>query len=63
METQLRAYLHYLTTEKHLAQNSLVSYERDLKHYFAFFKREKHNQFRTSAKSPCTAIFTQITRG
>lgn len=51
METQLRAYLHYLTTEKHLAQNSLVSYERDLKHYFAFLKEKNITNFEQVQKA------------
>lgn len=51
METTLRAYLHYLKTEKHLAHNSLVSYERDLKHYFAFLKEKEITNFEQVQKA------------
>lgn len=38
MEDGLRDFIHYLTVEKGLAQNTLVSYERDLKSYMKYVK-------------------------
>ncbi|MFJ7975225.1 site-specific tyrosine recombinase XerD [Peribacillus sp. JNUCC 23] len=38
MEDQIRDYIHFLTVEKGLAKNTLVSYERDLKSYQTYLK-------------------------
>jgi integrase/recombinase XerD len=38
MEDQLRDFIHFLTVEKGLAKNTLISYERDLKSYMAYLK-------------------------
>jgi len=38
MENQIRDFIHFLTIEKGLAKNTLVSYERDLKSYWSFLK-------------------------
>ncbi len=39
MEEALKDYLHYLRVEKQLANNTLCSYERDLKKYIAFMTK------------------------
>ncbi|WP_409301502.1 site-specific tyrosine recombinase XerD [Peribacillus sp. SCS-155] len=39
MEDQLRDFIHFLTVEKGLAKNTLISYERDLKSYMAYLIR------------------------
>lgn len=41
MELQLKDFTHYLLVEKGLAQNTLVSYERDLKSYVSFLQKEE----------------------
>lgn len=38
MENQIRDFIHFLTIEKGLAKNTLVSYERDLRSYWAYMK-------------------------
>lgn len=38
MEDQLRDFIHFLTVEKGLAKNTLISYERDLKSYMSYTK-------------------------
>lgn len=38
MEDQLRDFIHFLTVEKGLAKNTLISYERDLKSYMSYLK-------------------------
>jgi integrase/recombinase XerD len=38
MEDQIRDFLHFLTIEKGLAKNTIVSYERDLKSYWQYVK-------------------------
>ncbi|MFE8702600.1 site-specific tyrosine recombinase XerD [Cytobacillus sp. FJAT-54145] len=42
MEDQLKDFLHFLIVEKGLAQNTIVSYERDLKSYIKYLKTEEH---------------------
>ena len=39
MEDGLKDFIHYLTVEKGLAKNTLISYERDLKSYMKFLKK------------------------
>ncbi|MFS0781103.1 site-specific tyrosine recombinase XerD [Bacillus sp. 1P06AnD] len=39
MEDALKDFIHYLTVEKGLAKNTLVSYERDLKSYIHFLQQ------------------------
>ena len=38
MEDQIRDFIHFLTIEKGLAKNTIVSYERDLKSYLQYVK-------------------------
>ncbi len=38
MEDQLKDFMHYLLVEKGLANNTIVSYERDLKSYLHYLK-------------------------
>ncbi|MDV7764395.1 site-specific tyrosine recombinase XerD [Peribacillus sp. CSMR9] len=38
MENQIRDFIHFLTIEKGLAKNTLVSYERDLRSYWSYLK-------------------------
>lgn len=38
MEAKLKDFTHFLTIEKGLAQNTIISYERDLKNYMQFIK-------------------------
>ncbi|MEK3797630.1 site-specific tyrosine recombinase XerD [Peribacillus sp. FSL H8-0477] len=38
MIDHIRDFIHFLTVEKGLAKNTLISYERDLKSYFAYMK-------------------------
>lgn len=40
MEEALRAFLRALREERHMAENTLLSYERDLKKLFAWFRQE-----------------------
>ncbi len=40
MEDQIKDFLHYLTVERGLAKNTIVSYERDLKKYVLFLKED-----------------------
>lgn len=39
MELQLKDFIHFLLVEKGLAQNTLISYERDLKSYIAYLQK------------------------
>ena len=39
MEDGLRDYIHFLTVEKGLAKNTLISYERDLKSYMKMLQK------------------------
>ncbi|MDQ0157238.1 site-specific tyrosine recombinase XerD [Robertmurraya andreesenii] len=41
MELQLKDFTHFLLVEKGLAQNTIVSYERDLKSYIAFLQKNE----------------------
>ncbi|WP_110927539.1 site-specific tyrosine recombinase XerD [Bacillus massiliglaciei] len=38
MEEQLKDFIHYLTVEKGLAKNTIISYERDLKSYMLYIR-------------------------
>ena len=40
MEEALRGFLRSLREERHMAENTLLSYERDLKKLFAWFRQE-----------------------
>lgn len=42
MEDQLKDFVHYLTVEKGLAENTIVSYKRDLKFYIRFLKESEN---------------------
>lgn len=42
MEDRLKDFIHYLIVEKGLANNTIVSYERDLKSYLKFLKIEEN---------------------
>ncbi|MFD3447877.1 site-specific tyrosine recombinase XerD [Microbacteriaceae bacterium 4G12] len=39
MEDQLKDFIHYMVVEKGLAQNTIVSYERDLKSYLKYIQK------------------------
>lgn len=39
MEDQLKDYMHYMMVEKGLSQNTIVSYERDLKSYIKYLQK------------------------
>ncbi|WP_449536832.1 site-specific tyrosine recombinase XerD [Ferdinandcohnia sp. Marseille-Q9671] len=39
MEDQVKDYLHYLVVERRLANNTVMSYERDLKTYYAYLTK------------------------
>lgn len=41
METHIKDFLHFLLVEKGLAQNTIVSYERDLKSYVNYLKKNE----------------------
>lgn len=44
MEDGVKDFIHYLTIEKGLAQNTLVSYERDLKSYMKYIRKVEQIQ-------------------
>lgn len=41
MQDQMKDYLHYLAIERGLSANTRISYERDLKQYYAFLTERK----------------------
>ncbi len=41
MNEQIIDYLHYLTIERGLSQNTRASYQRDLQQYLAFLQKNK----------------------
>ncbi len=41
MNEQIIDYLHYLTIERGLSQNTRASYQRDLQQYLAFYKKTR----------------------
>lgn len=41
MDTHLKDFIHFLIVEKGLAENTIVSYERDLKSYIIFLKEKE----------------------
>lgn len=41
MDTHLKDFIHFLIVEKGLAENTIVSYERDLKSYIIFLKENE----------------------
>ncbi|KAF0994650.1 site-specific tyrosine recombinase XerD [Geobacillus sp. TFV-3] len=44
MEYELKDFLHYLTVERNLAHNTIVSYERDLKKYVRYLRQVEQLQ-------------------
>lgn len=42
MNFHLKDFIHYLTVEKGLAENTIVSYERDLKTYLSFLEQNQN---------------------
>jgi integrase/recombinase XerD len=51
MEEQVVDYLHFLTIERGLAQNTRKSYQRDLERYLVFLniQKKKNHQLRLHA--------------
>ncbi len=45
MKEQIIDYLHFLTIERGLAQNTRKSYQRDLERYFVFLEKQKIDQW------------------
>lgn len=41
MQDVLEDFFHYLQIERGLAENTIISYKRDLKNYLMFIKEEK----------------------
>lgn len=39
MEDRLQDFIHFMIVEKGLAQNTIISYERDLKHYLQYIQK------------------------
>ena len=39
MHDQLQDFIHFMLVEKGLAENTIVSYERDLKHYLQYLQQ------------------------
>ncbi|TXK89757.1 tyrosine-type recombinase/integrase, partial [Parageobacillus sp. SY1] len=44
MEYELKDFLHYLTVERNLAKNTIISYERDLKKYAHYLRHVEQIQ-------------------
>ncbi|EAG2961808.1 site-specific tyrosine recombinase XerD, partial [Listeria monocytogenes] len=45
MNEQIIDYLHYLTIERGLSQNTRASYQRDLQQYLAFLQKKQVTQW------------------
>lgn len=50
MERILKDFIYYLSVEKGLAENTLESYQRDLKKYLQFLKQQEVNNFNGTSK-------------
>lgn len=50
MESELKAFIHYLIVEKGLAQNSVSAYERDLTAYVNYLLKVEQKQFLNDVK-------------
>ena len=60
MEDGLRDFIHYLTVEKGLAQNTLVSYERDLKSYMKYVKSVEQISSWNDVRRPVIISFLAV---
>jgi len=61
MEDQIRDFIHFLTIEKGLAKNTIVSYERDLKSYWYYLKNiERINEWNDSRRVNIMHFLAQL---
>jgi len=61
MEDQIRDFIHFLTIEKGLAKNTIVSYERDLKSYWQYLKNiEQINEWNDSRRVNIMHFLAQL---
>ncbi|USK58688.1 site-specific tyrosine recombinase XerD [Peribacillus asahii] len=61
MEDQIRDFIHFLTIEKGLAKNTIVSYERDLKSYWHYLKNiEQINEWNDSRRVNIMHFLAQL---
>ncbi|MBN2409894.1 MAG: site-specific tyrosine recombinase XerD [Candidatus Aminicenantes bacterium] len=59
----LRLFLDYLSVEKGLSQNTVVSYQRDLDKFFLFLKREKKDWGRVDENTMALFVHRQSQAG
>jgi len=55
-QSQVQAFIHYLSVEKGLAKNTLLAYESDLKKYIRFLEQEKIKDFNRITRNEITAF-------
>jgi integrase/recombinase XerD len=62
-EDILRLFLDYLSVEKGLSRNTILSYDRDLRKFFLFLQREKKNWARVDESTVSLFIHRQSQAG
>jgi integrase/recombinase XerD len=63
VEDILRLFLDYLSVEKGLSQNTILSYDRDLRKFFLFLKREKKDWARADENTLSLFVHRQSQAG
>ncbi len=62
MNEQIIDYLHYLTIERGLSQNTRASYQRDLQQYLAFLQKKTSHSVAADRPSDRFVFFAKSAR-
>lgn len=63
MENLINEFIHYLAVERGLAENTLVSYRRDLAQFSTFLVKEKVERIETATKTIVVAYLLSLQKG